>query len=302
MRKQNTGTMLTVAWCAATLWSMMTLADDVNGDIVIVIPDMPPAPKLTDEQQERKDLLARLKKAVPYREGDSIASYYTFGQASKFCDWVVVGTVENTEEVKFHDSERKGNAPLFVAGSQTLFRVDTRLYGALPKEKLMFTIENHSGSPVFAKIEKRVAGPGDRALVFLTNKWHDPAAILAQPPFFSFDKSKSKWKETDIYAWSHIILGDRNTEDEVIRAVKGYLEFFGEKGKRDRDKYVEFLCSLLNSPVKRIRDDAESDLVFLYTKEKAPPPDLDKLLADGRVRKEVKDYLRYLLRNEKPAE
>ena len=77
---------------------------------------------------------------------------------------------------------------------------------------------------------------------------------------------------------------------------------FCENGKRDRDKYYEFLCSLLQSPVKRIRDDAESDLVLFYTREKDPAPDLDRLLADGRVRKEVKDYLRFILRNEKPKE
>ena len=36
------------------------------------------------------------------------------------------------------------------------------------------------------------------------------------------------------------------------------VQFFGENGKRDREKYVEFLCSLLSSPIQRIRDDAET--------------------------------------------
>ena len=98
------------------------------------------------------------------------------------------------------------------------------------------------------------------------------------------------------------IVEDKTVEEEAIRAAKGYLGFFGEKGSRDRGKYVEFHCSLLASPVKRIRDDAESDLLLFYRKEKDPAPDLDKLLTDNRVRKEVKDYIRYLLRNEKPGE
>jgi len=43
--------------------------------------------------------------------------------------------------------------------------------------------------------------------------------------------------------------------------------------------------------------------MLFYTREKEPLPDLDKLLADDRVRQEIKDYLiNFRLRNEKPKE
>jgi len=251
--------------------------------------------ELTPEEQRDVDWLDEF--------GDSFGimswgmDFVTFGQASKFCDRVVVGTVE---EAKLGTS----------SNNKIVLSVDTCLYGKCPKKTMAFTI-TYNGV-VYASIEKRVAKPGDRMLAFLSDEWYEIVYALDKWPsptnisFFHFDKSKSKVKGVEVdgtQAQTHIILDSKEMEGEAIRAAKGYLGFFGENGKRDRDAYVEFLCSLLDSPVKRIRYDAESDLMLFYTREKDPLPDLDKLLADDRVRQEIKDYLiSFRLRNEKPKE
>ena len=271
--------------------------------------DARPPVTLTPEEQEKADWFDKLDSPVPI-----IAcglELYTFGQASKFCDWAVVGTVEDVTYAMGTGTPTKGTPlDVAIAGQRLALSVDVCLYGKPTGKKMTFMLmgddEEDSVFPV--NIEKRKSKTGDRILAFLTDKWYGRIHLLNEWPspdnilFFHFDKSTTKWEKTDIYILSHIILDGKGTEEEAIRAAKGYLSFFGGDGRRDRDGYYEFLCSLLSSPVKRIRNDAESDLVLFHTKEKDPPPDLDKLLADGRVRKEVKDYLRYLLRDERPTE
>ncbi|MCL1921430.1 MAG: hypothetical protein FWG50_10220 [Kiritimatiellaeota bacterium] len=264
---------------------------------------------LTPEEQEKADWLDNAGHPVPIIACGMARG--TFGQASKLCGWVVVGTVDEIEARAIEEAVLTKEAPLgaMVSGQRIHLSVDSCLYGKASGKTMTFMFADNELGVFPDSIEQREPKRGDRMLVFLADTWYDSSHILGKrfSPnnifFFDFDRARfSQSKMNLTYIWSHIVLDDMETEEEAIRAAKGYLDVFGEKGKRDRDKYYEFLCSLLASPVKRIRDDAESDLVLFYTKEKDPAPDLDKLLIDGRVRKEVKDYLRYLLRDEKPGE
>jgi len=250
-------------------------------------------------QLERWKLLEKVHD--PFRLVATGMFVYTFGQGAKFCDWVVVGTVEEMKETKFPYLDE------FI-GHRVVLSVDACLYGKRPGKKMTFMIADTEIGFEPTDSERRVTQPGDRVLAFLTDQWYEIVYFMENPftsnlALFDFDRTKvTPRKMNALYARSYMILDDKTAEEEAIRVAKGYLEVFGKKGHRDRDKYIEFLCSLLNSPVQRIGDDAESDLVLFYTQEKDPLPDLDKLLADDRVRKEVKDYLRSRLRNEKPNE
>lgn len=283
--------------------SISTVVTNADGSIGVVFTkefmgNTRPPVVLSPEAQEKQDLLEKLRRPVEYPyNGDIITQMtdHTFGQLAKRCDWVAVGTIE-----------KKTPVGEFNFAFQILFSVDTCLYGKLPKKKLTFYAT--TGVERILREKK----PGDRMLVFLTDKEYQhsfktPPSM--RPSSFDFDRKKLAWEKREEKGiclcapfWSYIFFDDKDTEEAIVNAVKGYLGFFGEGGKRDRDGYYEFLCSLLQSPVERVRHEAESDLLLFFTKEKDPPPDLDKLLADGRVRKEVKDYLRYLLRNEKPSE
>ena len=267
----------------------------------VSVPDALRLPiKPTSQQEERWGWTEKTDNSLRW-VGDGMF-VYTFGQGSKFCDWVVVGTAEKVELMESPSADMDWN------GHRVLLSVDSCLYGKRPGKKTVFLIADSVPCFEITDMERRVVQPGDRILAFLTDQWYDTFLFFSNPftsnlAFFDFDRSKARQEKiSEKYVRSYIILDDKETEEEAIRVAKGYLEFFGGKGKRDRDKYVEFLCSLLNSPVQRIRDDAECDLVLFYLKEKDPPPDLDKLLADDRVRKEVKDYLRFRLRNETPNE
>jgi len=254
----------------------------------------------TASQQERWEWTE--KPYNPFQLRGSGTHLYTFGQASKFCDWVVVGTIEKVkliEDYRFYEG---------LTGHLTVLSVDACLYGKHPGKKMTFMIADVQIGFTPTDLERRVAQPGDRVLAFITDRWYCLSNLIGGDPitsflFFDFDRSKVKQEKTSVpYVRSYMILDDKTAEEEAIRVATGYLEVFGEKGHRDRDKYIEFLCSLLNSPVQRIGDDAERDLILFCYNEKDPLPDFDKLLADDRVRKEVKDYLRSRLRNEKPKE
>jgi len=251
-------------------------------------------PERTPEEQERWETRGKLRSAIGNIHMRNGTCFYTFGQASKLCDWVVAGTVEKAEAG--HDF-----------GEQRItLSADTCLYGKPMGKKMMFTVS--AGGICVPNLEQRDIKPGDRILAFVIGQWHDAMSlyfsIWPSKNLYSFDFDKSttaQGKTEETYTWSHIILDSKEAEEEAVRMAKGYLEVFGGKGSRNRDKYIEFLCSLLSSPVKRIRDDAESDLVLFYERELSA--DLDKLLADGRVRQEIKDYLlSFRLRNEKPNE
>jgi len=264
-----------------------------------------------DAEQEEKEcaMLIKLTSTIPYRDYTR-QSNDTLGQLSKLCDWVAVGTVQAIPPYtagwhpEIYEIRRK--AGLVPEVYQIRLSVDANLYKKLPESSLTLLVSTATND------DKRRVKPGDRMLVFLTDKGYNISYNRDSSPAdhcsFYFERGKNTWiKKAEGISlssliWSYIILDDKETEEEAIRAAKGYLSFFGENGKRDREKYVEFLCSLLNSPVKRIRYDAEADLVLFHTREKEPPPDLDKLLADDRVRDEIKDYLRFRLRNEKPKE
>ena len=196
-----------------------------------------------------------------------------------------------------------------AGGQPVTLSVDTWLYGKPTGKKmtlLLLGVENG----FISCLEQREAKSGDRVLAFLTDKWYGLEPLYFSPwptqnlNSFGFDKTKAKAPEKadEAFTWSHIILDDKTAEEEAVRAAKGYIEFFGRNGTRDRDKYVDFLCSLLNSPVGRIRADTESDLLLFFERELCAPDMLDKLLVDERVRTEVKDYLRVRLRGEKAEE
>ena len=247
-------------------------------------------PERTPEEQERWVKNGKLRSAIGNIHMQSGTWFYTFGQASKLCDLVVVGTVEEVRAL----------------GTTIVLALDACLYGRPAGKKMTFEIPD--GSSWIPNLEQRLAKPGDKILVFLTNKDYDVWSLFfsvwPSQNLYSFDFDRAKAKRSgsaEAYSiWSYIILDSKEAEEEAVRMAQGYLKIFGGKGTRDRDTYIEFLCSLLNSPVQRIRDDAESDLLLFYERELSP--DLDKLLADDRVRQEIKDYLRFRLCNEKPNE
>ena len=291
--------LVTVLFGAALLCGVVfTLLMNRTPEEVVYAPVRPlkwdyrPPSELTSDETERKALEVKLRFAIPNVNISTGLRRHSFGQGAKLCDWVVVGTIG--EITDFH--------------AEINLLVETCLHGKLPKGKQVFRVKNYM-DPLFADIADGTVKVGDKILVFLVGTGYDGMHLITSPrpaenaDFFEFDKAKAKGPEREktdgMYAWSYLLLDDTATEKAATCTAKGYLDFFGEKGKRDRERYVEFLCSLLNSPVKRIRDDAESDLVLFYEREMLA--DLDRLLTDGRVRKEVKDYLRYLLRDEKPA-
>ena len=253
----------------------------------------------TPEDKERWEYTATLIDRLPY------ISFYTLGMASKLCDWVVVGTVEeavSTDEEAIVKSLKRNSSRVWLEGYRVVLSVDRFLYGKpLKGKKMTFMVSSGEERGGIESIEQREPNPGDRMLVFLTDKWYNASMFLHHLPamdirFTAFDKTKAERQTLDkLYSWSHFILDDKATEAEAIRAAETYLSFFGGKNKRERETYHDLLCSLFQSPVQRIRDDAERDIQVFYGIEASD--DIDKLLNDDRMRKEMKDYFRFRFRS-----
>ena len=264
----------------------------------------PPPPYVpTPEDWERAKYEAQLLNRLPP------ATIYTMSAASKLCDWVVVGTVEKTGYLFDADSE-KINGKYSSAFSQVywiVLSVDFRLYGKNMGKEMTFVIAENSMSWQPEFFEKRNPKPGDRILVFLTDTYYSISSLYlttlpgASVRFIDFEKSKAiQPRKGEIYAWTYMTLDDKAAETEAIRAAKAFREFFTGAPKRDREAYHELLCSLLQSPAQRIRDDAERAIKEFYTFDEKG--DIDRLLNDDRVRKEMKDYFRFTVRGEKAEE
>ena len=265
--------------------------------------DRRPSYMRTPEARERWDYTAALLDRLPY------PTLYTIGMASKISDWVVVGTVEKTGYVADMrpGKPQKVNGKYFSVfwGDWIVLSVDLCLYGKRAGKKMTFIIPEDDWEAQPEIVEQRKPKLGDRMLVFLTDKQYDlnylfwstkPAANIRR---LDFEKTKAeRTKIGELYPWTYITLDDKTIEEEAVRAAKVYIDFFGGKGKRDRETYHDLLCSLAQSPVQRIRDDAERDIMRFYGREARE--DIDKLLNDDRVRKEMKDYFRFSFRNEKP--
>jgi len=285
MKLQKINPVLAVALCTAVSWSGLLLADNTDGDILIdpkIFEDdntppikRTPEPKVMDELAKRLQAYTSIPRVWMY--GD-----YTLSAFSKSCQWVVAGTVK---EVERHKPDTPSGLNYIVSLS-----VDVRVHGGFQEKTVTFPIlvrgENEDR---FDEADRRIPKPDGRMLVFLRGF----GTVALRNGFERMGLLCSPIR-------AYIFLDDKETEEAVTSAVNKYIHTFNDGGKRDKDGYYEFLCSLLQSPVKRIRDDAELDLMLFYVKE--PSLDLEKTLADDRVRKEIKDYLRYLIRNEKPKE
>jgi len=234
---------------------------------------LPPSAELSPEEQEKRSFQHKLL-GYPGLYSAWTRKLFTLSNYSKHSAWVAIGIV--VEEPEAWEKQRP-------AMYSMVFSPDAYLYGGkLLQERFRLHIyvrEDGNADGIYYETDRRVPKPGDKLLVFLRNETNGEVRLSAE-------------------FRSYIFLDDKETEEAVTNAVNKYIHIFNDGGKHDKDGYHEFLCSLLQSPVQRIRDDAENDLLLFYVNEASL--DLEKALADDRVRKEIKDYLRYLIRNEKP--
>ena len=275
--RQKVNAALAAALCASVSCRDVRADNDRDGDIIITLDESDRVPYVpTPEVQKAIDFRKKLD-AYPGLYKVLVYSDVTLSRFSKTCTWAVVGTVREVEMLRA--------GPVSSVNCNVALSVDACVHGKLREKNIVFSIllrdwNDHKAD----EMDRRIPSLGAKMLVFLKGLKNGP---------FGRDTLCSSIR-------AYVFLDDKDTEKAVVSAVKGYLTTNSKGSKREKEKYYEFLCSLMQSPVKRIRDDAERDILNFYLKDTSL--DLDKPLADGRVRKEVKDYLRYLLRDERPKE
>ena len=278
----------------ALAWSVMVACWGwaEEGDVAIKLPEeLMPTPKpLSEAEKQRQDkerahseLIWRLNRKLPYRNEDDVAcKFNTLGQLVKLCDSVSVVKV-----VEVEDDGSKSATKRLVPKIKLTINAETNLLGHLDRDGLPLIVQWWD--------RKRLPQKGDRWLVFITSEDHRVNMFDAMK--WDFDKTKVRGELKDaafILGQSRgaIDLSDGKTESRLLAATTGYLQNLRQQ-KWDADKYYALLRELSLSPVKRIGDDAKTDLVnFLRS---CPSFDLNCALEDEKIDEGVKDYVRLIL-------
>lgn len=271
--------------------SCLVVAQDTE-DIKVVLPEelMPKPKPLTDEEVLRQnkakaqsELIWRLNRKLPYHNEEDLAfRFNTLGQLVKLCDSISIAIVADIEDVGTNSVPKR-----LVPNIKLTVNAETNLLGHLGRGGLPLTVQWWD--------RKRLPQQGDRWLVFITRQDYEYYMLDAMK--WDFDKTRMPGKPLDTaFVLGHsrgaIDLDEGEAEKELLAATAGYLQNLRQQ-KWDADKYYALLRELVLSSVKRIKDDAKTDLVnFLRS---CPSFDLNRVLEDKNVDDGIKEYVRRIL-------
>lgn len=268
----------------------LSLADD--SDIEVVLPEelMPKPKPLTDEERVLQDktrahseLIYHLNRKLPYHNEEDLACRFnTLGVFVKLCDSISVVKVVDVEDVSSKSANKK-QAPII----KLTINAETNILGHLDRGGLSLNVQWWD--------RKRFPQKGDRWLVFITREDQESNMLDAMKWDFDKTKVKGKCKDADFVLGQSrgaIDLIDNKEEVEYVAATAGYLQNLRQQ-KWDEKNYYALLRGLVISPVKRIRDDAKTDLVNFF--RSCSTFDLNRALADDNIDDGIKEYIRLIL-------
>lgn len=227
--------------------------------------DDTPEVKPTEEELFRR----KMSESLPYNQGTIFYHQRrSLGQLAKVCDYVIVGTVTQFTVLPHRDTvavwERDSNVSLSV-------RIEIVMFGTLPHTELTIPVHWPDDEKTPMAVHKNITHywnwkkrpkVGDKLLIFLADE------VIGEyiGNEFAFDFA---WNSTNKSGSYHLVrenggvryLDTPESTTNYLDAVKGYLrELRGEK--RDAERYYSLLCRLIQSPVRSIREDARSDLMY----------------------------------------
>ena len=258
-----------------------------NGDIAVGFSDNTNNASL-ERSQEFKEW-SKLEQKLPYR-GKPYIRMGTLGQQAKLCDWVVIGRISHIE--------RGGEVSKEYPITLTL-GIETNLFGKLRQDSVKLSLKKWDFGAAEEELTARFTRSyhvGDRFLVFLVR---GRAPVLFDILLFTFEKPAHRKEFGDQPALLYDSLGlfgldSGEVEREVLSATECYLTCL-RKEKRDLENYYRLLRRLERSPVERVRDDAKTDLMNLFS----TPEIVEKVLVDETVDKGIRDYARFVLETQK---
>lgn len=289
--------------------------DDGDNDIMIVLPEHlhPPKPP-TEEQKRMYEGIRRLDRGLPYKGGFNI--YSTLGVLCRYSDNIVVGRLTDawTEDRDGKRIERNKGGWF----QKFELSVKTNVSGMVSESfiKLNFKWEG---------LGARSLKSGESAIVFMSRRpiaslFHEVAyyetGVRKRPPeppplappkglaaAWAWVRGAPKKPPEGLFLLGQdrgvITFGGEEELSEYLAALDGYLRHLPHR-KENPEPYYVFLRSLLKSPNPRIKEDARSDIIELT--RSCPAFDVEQVLNDDAIDDGIKNYLRYLLYNEMPAE
>lgn len=255
-----------------------------------IIDDVEP----TEEEKFRR----KMNEALPYGRGNDMSFYYerrTLGQLTKLCDHIVVGTVTRLTILPDDKNVPEWRINRFVS---LKISVESVIYGSVPRKNLTINVYWPPDDAIFLRIcgkrdtwnWKVRPKVGDKLLLFLANTEIEDYFGVYE---FAFNLTLERVKNSGKYYLLRQNGGVRYLDTpenatNYLTSTKGYLrELRGEK--RNFNCYYSFLADLVQSPVQSIREDARSNLIFLY--HSCPPLDKKQILADERIDEAIKFWL-----------
>lgn len=243
----------------------------------------------------RRDITWNRICSRPYFKFTPIRSFYTLGQLSKMCDGVFIGTIINTQYQHLEDGKSVVKHDGRRVDMSLTFRVGTNFLGKISGDILTIPID---------WMENKECAPtnGMRLLVFYVNRvWTNAVMTLTldrQMCRFDWEKPPRTNDATPSsfgrFSSNARILNSPETEKTYIEVITHYLLLLRNE-KRDPNKYYDFLCSLVKSPVLEIRQDAKEDLLWFWGPFGPDGFDLEHVLDDPKLDWNLgKDYVRYI--------
>jgi hypothetical protein len=238
---------------------------------------------ISAEERAHMELIGRVYQKLPHSD-----TVYTLGRLVKMCDTVAIVRVTKVEGV---DNIPDHRLSVRIAVTYSAERV---IFGTPRKEEetVRFSWLDRRKRPLPCK--------GDRWLAFICDDDQSINIFIAGDWRFNKAEHPVKGYESPIFVAPAVIgeslgvitLDGGERERGILAAVDDFLLNL-RGGDRDQERYYACLLRLLRSPVQRVSDDAQHDLLNFIRYD--PSFDTNRILADDNIPEGIKDYVRLIL-------
>ncbi len=260
------------------LFTLLAHADSVTNnakDVTIIVPGK--QHNSTHRQLATMNVWTDINKYLPKR-----SPFRTFGTLINLCDYIVVADVL---DISYASEESDG---INTKRALVVFNLNVHeaIYGKLDKNNFVLKFNNYSK---ILPVKK-----GDKALLFLADyPWHKVDDFSASRWSFSHD-SIVKQIESEIkliYFYDGMInVADEKDREQIVNAVKGYLQIL-RNGNKNPSEYYLLLSKLLTSENQLIKENAIRDM-FMFCKS-YDKFDLQRAMNDPNLEEGMKRVIFY---------
>lgn len=229
------------------LFTILTHADCATNnttDITVVVPGE--RHKSTPRQLATMTVWTDINKYLPQK-----SPFTTLGSLITLCDHIVLA---NVHDISYESDNNNG----FISKKAKIvfnMQVEKLIFGDLDTDNLSVKFNNY--------LRVLPVKKGDKVLLFLADyQWYEVDGYELSKWTFDYNsilKHKTKSPLLIFFYEGMVNVTDERERDQIIGAVKGYLNALRKSGK-DPDEYYFLLSNLLTSNLPIIKENAIQDM------------------------------------------